>query len=118
VKTKPENMLPKTLPGAVCVQMVRCGKANCKCARGELHGPYFYHFTRVQGTLIKRYVKAKDATLIRAACDARRRNERRSRLTHKINIRELIRLVEKLRETEKHLFQYIEVSHEETKKGS
>lgn len=38
------EVLPKT--GAVCAQFVRCGKARCRCARGELHGPYYYRFTR------------------------------------------------------------------------
>ena len=38
--------LPKTLPGAVCAQWVRCCRPNCRCARGHLHGPYFYRFWR------------------------------------------------------------------------
>ena len=32
--------IPAELPGAVCQQWVKCGKPNCHCARGELHGPY------------------------------------------------------------------------------
>jgi hypothetical protein len=88
--------------------MVRCGKSNCKCARGELHGPYFYHFVRVNGTLVKRYIKAKDVAHLRAACEARRREERQHRLVHKHNTQELMKLVEKLRESERLLFQLLE----------
>ena len=62
------------LRGAVCAQWVRCGTATCKCARGELHGPYFYHFYREHGRLVKRYVKRADVEHIRAACDQRRQN--------------------------------------------
>jgi hypothetical protein len=31
-----------TLRGALQRQMRRCGKAGCRCAEGELHGPYIY----------------------------------------------------------------------------
>ena len=47
--------------GAVCAQYVRCGKAGCKCSRGELHGPYYYRFTREGGRLRKSYVKKSEA---------------------------------------------------------
>jgi hypothetical protein len=30
------------ISGAVVEQRRRCGKEGCKCARGELHGPYTY----------------------------------------------------------------------------
>jgi Family of unknown function (DUF6788) len=35
---------------------VRCGKEKCKCARGKLHGPYWYSYTRVKGRVISQYV--------------------------------------------------------------
>jgi hypothetical protein len=31
-----------TLPGVLRRQRRRCGRAGCRCARGELHGPYLY----------------------------------------------------------------------------
>jgi hypothetical protein len=31
-----------TLRGALQRQMRRCGKVGCRCAQGELHGPYIY----------------------------------------------------------------------------
>jgi len=79
MKMKPENLLPKMLPGTVCRQMVRCGKPWCKCARGELHGPYYYHFARVGRKLTKRYLKPDEVEQIRAACLARRVEERARR---------------------------------------
>lgn len=30
-------------PGFIESQMVKCGKSGCKCAKGDLHGPYFYY---------------------------------------------------------------------------
>lgn len=54
-------MLPKTAReirnGGLYHQAVRCGKARCRCARGELHEGYYYYFTRVCGKLRKRYVR-------------------------------------------------------------
>jgi hypothetical protein len=114
MKTKTENLLPKTIPGAICVQLVRCGKSNCKCARGELHGPYFYHFVRVNGALVKRYVKAKDAPTMRAACAAWRENDKQLREMRNNSHRRLSELIKKLRESEKLLLQTIEVSHGKT----
>jgi hypothetical protein len=58
--------------GAVCAQMVRCGKANCRCARGELHGPYFYRFTRDGGRLQKQYIKRSEVAEWRELCERRR----------------------------------------------
>lgn len=58
MKTKNENSLPKiTTGGSVHVQYVSCGKTNCKCKTGKLHGPYYYYFTRIDGKLRKRYLK-------------------------------------------------------------
>jgi hypothetical protein len=68
--------LPKTLPGTVCVQWVRCGRPNCRCALGRLHGPYTYHFARVNGRLRKRYVRPADVARVWAACQARQRQRR------------------------------------------
>lgn len=31
-----------TLRGALHRQMRRCGKTGCRCAEGDLHGPYIY----------------------------------------------------------------------------
>ena len=35
---------------------MRCGKPNCKCAKGKLHTGFYYLFTRVNGKLKKAYV--------------------------------------------------------------
>jgi len=96
MKNKTEHLLPKMIPGAVCAQMVRCGKRNCQCTRGDLHGPYFYQFARVNRVLVKRYVKARDVDQVRAACNVRRQEERRRRLVHKVNARQLVKAIEQL----------------------
>jgi hypothetical protein len=67
--------LPKTLPGVVCAQRVRCGKPGCRCARGPGHVAY-YRFWREAGRLRKCYVRRGDLAAVRAACDARRRDQR------------------------------------------
>ena len=55
--TKPTN---SRVTGVVIKEKVKCGKPNCKCARGELHGGYYYHYFRVfingKSTLKKNYV--------------------------------------------------------------
>ncbi|HEY9404971.1 MAG TPA: DUF6788 family protein [Pyrinomonadaceae bacterium] len=41
------------------LEVIRCGKETCKCARGKPHGPYWYSYTRVQGKIISQYVGKK-----------------------------------------------------------
>lgn len=79
MKTKTENLLPKILAGTVHEQFVRCGKPNCKCSRGELHGAYYYHFVRVGGRLTKRYLKPAEVESVRSACLERQREEHERR---------------------------------------
>jgi hypothetical protein len=68
--------LPKMLSGVVCSQWVRCGRPNCRCTRGQLHGPYYYRFWRQHGRLRKAYVKQSELDHVRTACEERRRNRR------------------------------------------
>jgi hypothetical protein len=72
---KTTEPLPKTLPGVVCAQRVRCGKPGCCCARGHGHLAY-YRFWREGGWLRKRYVRPADLAAVRAACEARQRDRR------------------------------------------
>jgi hypothetical protein len=83
--------LPKTLPGAVCAQRVRCGKAACRCAGGPGHLA-FYRFWREGGRLRKSYVRREDLVAVRAACDARRQ-ERRELVVAWCQCRELVAIV-------------------------
>jgi hypothetical protein len=38
------------------LESIRCGKEKCKCARGKLHGPYWYSYTRVKDKIISQYI--------------------------------------------------------------
>lgn len=46
------------LAGSLVSQSRRCGKAGCRCAGGEEHGPYTYLSARVGGVARLRYVPA------------------------------------------------------------
>ena len=48
-----------TLRGALHPQMRRCGKADCRCAEGELHGPYLYLSVRIGARSRLLYVPAE-----------------------------------------------------------
>ena len=50
------------LAGSLAGQRRRCGKEGCRCARGELHGPYAY--LSVAGRMV--YVPAVLADAVRA----------------------------------------------------
>jgi hypothetical protein len=55
-----------TLLGSLVTQGRRCGREGCRCAKGELHGPYIYitlRKPRGRGALL--YVPAELAALVR-----------------------------------------------------
>ena len=37
-------------------ELVRCGKKDCRCTRGELHGPYWYAYWSEGGKTKSEYV--------------------------------------------------------------
>jgi hypothetical protein len=65
------------ISGSVVEQGRRCGKDGCRCATGELHGPYTYVvLPRVEGRTRTVYVPAAAAGAVRqgAAVSARVRD--------------------------------------------
>jgi hypothetical protein len=56
-----ERTAPGKTPGDTSYRQesVRCGKENCKCASGKLHGPYWYSYTRVKDKVTSQYVGKK-----------------------------------------------------------
>jgi hypothetical protein len=74
-----------------------CGKAGCKCGRGELHGPYWSLRWREGRVHRRRYVRAADVPAVRAMIETRRDERRRERLDHALGLttwRELARQLE------------------------
>ena len=55
---KKGNPFPKTTGsfGSVHQEWRTCGRANCRCARGHLHGPYYVLRRRDRGRQRKEYV--------------------------------------------------------------
>ena len=55
------------IAGSVVEQGRRCGKEGCRCANGELHGPYTYVvLPRAEGRTRTVYVPASAAAAVRA----------------------------------------------------
>ena len=100
--TQPVKALPKMGSAAVCPQWVRCGKPGCRCARGALHGPYYYLFWRAGGRLRKRYVKATDSATLTLTTLQHREDLRQRRETAKAWRQEWRALLAGLREGERH----------------
>lgn len=85
MKTKSQKNLPKTATeitnGGLYQQAVRCGKANCHCATGDLHKGYYYYIRRVNGRQRKTYVpKHKVKTLSKLVADVRAARQAEKRL--------------------------------------
>jgi hypothetical protein len=41
------------------LESVRCGKENCKCTKGKLHGPYWYSYARDKDKVTSQYIGKK-----------------------------------------------------------
>lgn len=97
--TKSRQSLPKT--AAICVQWNRCGKARCRCTRGELHGPYHYRFPRVGGRLQKRYVRLAEVDAAREASRTQRNAGQERRRTNSATWETWRELAKSVREVER-----------------
>ncbi len=100
MKPQPANSVPKMLPGAVVRQFIRCGNAQCKCARGELHGPYFYRKWRDGSRQHKQYIRPDELEAVMAACAAERQLLRAGRIARALDRQDWRRLVALIREVE------------------
>ena len=98
-RTEQDKTLPKN--GAVCAQWKRCGRAGCRCAGGELHGPYACLFWREGGRLRKRYLRLAEAEAVRAECIERRDARREMRQYLREQRQQWSRLMAALREYER-----------------
>ena len=54
-------------PGVLHAEFRTCGKPNCRCARGERHGPYLYRRWREGGRQRRSYVKPAAAAQVAEA---------------------------------------------------
>ena len=72
---QPGGSFPKItpLPGSLQPEWRRCGKPTCRCARGEPHGPYVYHYWYEHGRRRKAYVPRDRVEAVAAGIAAWRR---------------------------------------------
>lgn len=86
METKTRKALPKKASeiqnGGLYLQRVRCGKANCKCARGKLHTAYYF-FTRCNGKLVKFYVRKAEVEAFTEIVNQAALNKEQKRLSVK-----------------------------------
>jgi len=64
-----------TLRGALHRQMRQCGKAGCRCADGDLHGPYMYVSVRIGARRRLLYVPTNAVDAVRRRIKATGRIE-------------------------------------------
>lgn len=80
------------LAGSLVEQSRRCGKERCRCARGELHGPYVYlSVGKAAGRRSMVYVPEALARLVRQKVIASEQAERMLAEISAINLELLVR---------------------------
>lgn len=83
---------PKTLTGSLQAEYVRCGKQACRCARGDLHGPYWRRYFWQNGRRCRQYVRLASRAEIAAAIVAGQ-SDRAMRWRERQRVRELTRRI-------------------------
>jgi hypothetical protein len=78
---KSEPSAPKSQPvgGSIVARLVKCGRPHCRCARGQLHGPYLYIRWQKDGHRRKKYIKPSELEAVKARLAAYRRPKERVR---------------------------------------
>jgi hypothetical protein len=67
------------LRGSLEPRFVRCGRSNCKCAKGELHGPYYLRRWQRRGKRCSQYVKKRDVFVTFKAVSQYKRDRQETR---------------------------------------
>lgn len=80
-----------TLRGSLQTQSRRCGKEGCRCATGELHGPYVYLSVRSGGGTRLLYIGADLAEKVKQRVEMTSRLERALAEISAINLELLAR---------------------------
>ncbi len=84
--------VPAGMPGHLEAKYVRCGKPRCRCARGELHGPYYRRAYWAGGQRQRCYVRLDTLDTTREAV-AEWRAEREKQRTGRMTVRAFRALV-------------------------
>jgi hypothetical protein len=75
----------KMVKGSLFQWYTACRKGNCKCTRGQKHGPFLYAAVGVRGKTIQRYVgKEEDIGLVQRLKNYREFKKKRLEL-HQLN---------------------------------
>jgi hypothetical protein len=80
----------ETLHGTLARQGRRCGRVGCRCAKGELHGPYLYLAVHARGGGRSIYVPAGLADAVSVLVEGTARREAALAEISQINL-ELLR---------------------------
>ena len=83
-------LYPKDMvSGSIYATYKKCGNKKCRCAKGELHGPFNYISKRVDGKTILTFVRKADESKITKEAQ---------------NYREYIKVIAKLNKLDKKIY--------------
>jgi hypothetical protein len=82
-RTEIENQKATTkiepLCGSIEARFKRCSRPNCKCSKGELHGPYYLRRWQRYGKRYSKHVKKGEVSATFEACLEYKRNKQETR---------------------------------------
>ena len=75
----------KQLPVWITSQYTYCKKGNCKCTRGQPHGPFYYIFFKMAGKVVHKYLPENKFNSISGQANAYKSYNQRIARINKIN---------------------------------
>jgi hypothetical protein len=69
----------EAIHGDLNARMIRCGKPKCRCAKGELHGPYYVYRLRKFGKRHSKYIRKRDVLAVKLAVETGRAERKQAR---------------------------------------
>ncbi len=84
------------ITGFLEARYVTCGKPNCKCANGQLHGPYFCRRWLAGGDRRSKYVRKADIADVKEGISAFKQ-KRKSRRMQRGRGNDLLRMLKMIR---------------------
>jgi hypothetical protein len=79
IKVEKTTTKIEPLCGGIEARFKRCGKPNCKCAKGQLHGPYYLRRWQKRGKRYSQYVKKSQLSATIEACSEYKQDRKETR---------------------------------------
>ncbi len=89
----------KMVSGSIYTAYKKCGNKNCRCAKGDLHGPFSYLSKKVEGKTVLTFIRRADEDRVCTQAENYRKYTKAMARLNKLNSR-IYENIKKIKEAE------------------